>query len=65
MYYYVILYPVIKCEWSNRKVADLRGKLLEQILQQKWCPSCRRGIRRLYLSYQISKCDKRDGDESI
>ena len=37
-----MLYPVIKCECGNKKVADPRGRLLEQILQQKWCPSCRR-----------------------
>jgi hypothetical protein len=42
VYYNVILYPVIKCECGNKKVADPRGKHIEEILQQKWCPNCRR-----------------------
>ena len=43
-----MLYPVIKCECGNRKVADPRGRSLEQILHQKWCPDCRRtGYRRV------------------
>jgi hypothetical protein len=37
-----MLYPVIKCECGNKKVADPRGKPIEQILHQKWCTSCRR-----------------------
>jgi len=28
-----MLYPVIKCECGNKKVADPRGKPLEQILK--------------------------------
>jgi hypothetical protein len=32
-----MLYPIIKCECGNRKVADPRSRPLEQILQQKWC----------------------------
>jgi hypothetical protein len=31
-----MLYPVIKCECDNKKVANPRDKPLEQILQQKW-----------------------------
>jgi hypothetical protein len=42
VYYYVVLYQVIKCGYGNRKVADPRGKPLEQILQYKWRPNCRR-----------------------
>jgi hypothetical protein len=42
VYYNVMLYPIIKCECGNKKVADPRGKHLEEILQQKWCPNCRR-----------------------
>jgi hypothetical protein len=37
-----MLYPVIKCECGNRKVADPRGRLTEEVLQQKWCPDCRK-----------------------
>ena len=34
MYYCVILYRIIKCEWGNKKVARPMDKPLEQILQQ-------------------------------
>jgi len=45
-----VLYAVIKCKCGNKKVADPRGKPLEQILQHKWCPDCRkRGFWRIYL----------------
>ena len=37
-----MIYSVIKCECGNKKVADPRGIPLEQILQHKWCPNCRR-----------------------
>jgi hypothetical protein len=37
-----MLYPEIKCECGNKKVADPRGKLIEQILQYKGCSNCRR-----------------------
>jgi hypothetical protein len=42
VYYDVMLYPIVKCECGNKKVADPRGKPLEQILLQKWCPKRRR-----------------------
>jgi hypothetical protein len=42
MYYYVVLYQVIKCGYGNKKIADPRGKLTEEVLQHKWCPNCRR-----------------------
>ncbi|MGN6614609.1 MAG: hypothetical protein ACTHKC_06175 [Candidatus Nitrosocosmicus sp.] len=42
VYYNVMLYQVIKCECGNKKVADPRGKPIQQILQQKWCPNCRK-----------------------
>ena len=42
MYYYVMIYSVIKCECGNKKVADPRGKLTEEVLQQKWCPDYRK-----------------------
>jgi hypothetical protein len=52
-----MLYLVIKCECSNKKVADPRGKLLEQILQQKWYRDCRkRGCGRA-LSYDEARWD--------
>ena len=38
-----MLYPVVQCECGNKKVADPRGKPLEQILRQKWCTICRKG----------------------
>jgi hypothetical protein len=37
-----MLYPVVKCECGNKKVIDPRVKLVEEVLQQKWCSSCRR-----------------------
>lgn len=37
-----MIYPVIKCECGNKKVADPRSKCLGEILVLKWCPSCRR-----------------------
>ncbi len=37
-----MLYPIVKCECGNKRIADPRGKLIEQILQHKWCPHCRR-----------------------
>jgi hypothetical protein len=42
VYHDLILYPVTICECGNKKVADPRGKHVEQILQQKWYPNCRR-----------------------
>jgi hypothetical protein len=42
VYYNVMLYPVVKCECGNKKVADPKGKHIEQILRVKWCPNCRR-----------------------
>jgi hypothetical protein len=33
---------VIKCECGNKKVADLGGRPLEQILTQKWSTICRK-----------------------
>ena len=53
-----MLYPVIKCECGNKKVADPRGKPLERILTQKWCTNCRkRGCCRA-LSYDESSWDE-------
>ena len=49
-----MLYPVIKCECGNKKIADPRGKSLQQILQQKWCPNCRRRERWRSLSIDES-----------
>ncbi|HXT84890.1 MAG TPA: hypothetical protein VN704_11280 [Verrucomicrobiae bacterium] len=58
MYYYGILYLVIKCQCGNRKVADPRGKLTGEALQQKWCPNCRkRGFWRI-LSSDESRWDR-------
>ena len=52
-----MLYPVIKCECGNKKVADPRDIKLEQILHQKWCSNCRRrGLWRV-LSYDESSWD--------
>ena len=48
-----MLYPVIKRECGNKKVADPRGKSLEQILQHKWCPNCRRGCWRALSSDEV------------
>jgi Na+-translocating ferredoxin:NAD+ oxidoreductase RNF subunit RnfB len=42
VYYNALLYPVIKSEFGNKKVADPRDKHIEQILPQKWCPNCRK-----------------------
>jgi len=54
-----MLYPVIKCECGNKKVADPRGKPLEQILNQKWCSNCRRrGCWDLYLQMKLDGIDK-------
>ena len=56
--YSVMLYPVIKCECGNRKVADPRGKLTEEVLQQKWCPSCRkRGNWRVLSMMKLDEVD--------
>jgi hypothetical protein len=52
-----MLYPVIKCECGNKKVADPRGKQLEYILQQKWCPDCRRRGHLRSLSHDESRWD--------
>lgn len=54
-----MLYPVIKCECGNKRVADPRGKPLEQILQHKWCPNCRRrDAGDLYLTMNLDGMDK-------
>jgi hypothetical protein len=54
-----MLYAVIKCKCGNRKVADTRGKLTEEALQQKWCPNCRkRGFWRIYLVMNLDGIDK-------
>jgi hypothetical protein len=53
-----MLYPVIKCECGNRKVADPRDKPLEQILHQKWCPDCRRRGYWRVLSNDESRWDR-------
>ena len=58
VYYYVVLYQVIKCGQGNKKVADPRGKPLEQILQYKWCPNCRRRGYWRDLSYDEAKWDR-------
>jgi len=58
VYYYVMLYPVIKCEWGNKKVAGPMGKPLEQILQQKWCPDCRRRGHWRSMSQDESRWDQ-------
>ncbi len=39
-----MLYPVVKCQCGNKKVADPRIKHIEEILKQKWCPDCRRRV---------------------
>ena len=53
-----MLYPVIKCECGNRKVADTRGKLTEEVLQQKWCPDCRKRGNWRILSSDEARWDR-------
>jgi len=53
-----MLYPVIKCECGNRKVADPRGKLTEEVLQQKWCSGCRKRGNWRILSSDEARWDR-------
>jgi hypothetical protein len=58
VYDYEVLYPVIKFECGNKKVADPRGIPLEQILMQKWCTICRKKGCWRALSYDESRWDE-------